>query len=144
MTVRNRAKTTADKAPVSRNNQQIHIGHLLFNTYHSVPALLFITETANLLGRLFISHFCDFFSLYVEQKVDMTGLNVGCRYRRRATTKNEHRVVEQSSKNRRRTMPLLGATRPWLLHLDCAHHARHVGLLRLSSFIFFFLTIKLP
>lgn len=79
MTVGERAKTTVDKAPVSRNNQQIHIvqtDRTFIVRYRYIPPLLFITETPNLLGRDFLSRFLLFFR-YTSNKGDMTGLSVG-------------------------------------------------------------------
>lgn len=80
MTVGERAKTTIDKAPVSRNNQQIHIvqtDRTFIVRYRYIPPLLFITETPNLLGRDFLSHFFLLFFRYTSNKGDMTGLSVG-------------------------------------------------------------------
>lgn len=53
-----------NKAAVSWNNQQIRIAQTnrtFIVRYRSIPPLLFITETPNLLGRLFISSFSNFF-----------------------------------------------------------------------------------
>lgn len=120
-----------NKAAVSRNNQQIRIAQTdrtFIVRYRSIPPLLFITETPNLLGRLFISTFSNFF-LHAKQRVHMTGRDVTGRYRGPAA-KNEkcdNRAIE-SSRVTEGTEPR--PTRPWQLHLQ-ANCRRHVELLHL-------------
>ncbi|CAG9567524.1 unnamed protein product [Danaus chrysippus] len=72
--------------------------------YLRVPPLLFTTETPNLLGD-FLSGVLFF--LHAEQRADMTGSygRGGICGGWRGTTKNEYRVIEQSTKNKERARP---------------------------------------
>lgn len=56
----------------STNSHQTN-GSDIYCVLSCIPPLLVITETPNLLGRLFIFRFCFFF-LHAKQRVDMTGL----------------------------------------------------------------------
>lgn len=121
-----------NRAAVSRNNQQIRIAQTdrtFIVRYRSIPPLLFITETPNLLGRLFISRFLLFFSTrQTKSRYDRAGCNrpvsgAGSKKRKMRQSSNRARVTEQKERSHE-------PTRPWQLHLQ-ANCRRHVGLLRL-------------